>query len=289
MLERAIAAGRAPALARIVQEGVYVNDVVAAFPSVTPVCAATITTGVGPDRHLIPSMNWYHRFEHRYIEYGSSFSASRQFGIVRSLTDTIYRMNAEHLSNETPTVFEQTRRHGAAHRRDDLPDLPRPPSARGGPGVGAGADGDLDALPPDRLRAHGALLCRPLRQPQHRLPRTAGDARRARPAHRLRWLLPGGARPLRLHAVLAARQRWLVAQARTAGADHLDRRRRPPAGAADACRRRTGPVPRRPRRDRLLRPLADTGAGVDPAGEGARGLPPRQAEARCGRWARSWR
>jgi hypothetical protein len=106
MLDRAIAAGRAPALARIAQEGVYVNDVVAAFPSVTPVCAATITTGVGPDEHLIPSMNWYHRFEERYVEYGSSFSATRQFGVVRSLTDTVYRMNAEHLSNDTPTVFE---------------------------------------------------------------------------------------------------------------------------------------------------------------------------------------
>jgi hypothetical protein len=106
MLERAMAAGRAPALQRIAQEGVYVNDVVAAFPSVTPVCAATIATGVGPDEHLIPSMNWYHRYEQRYVEYGSSFSATRQFGVVRSLTDTVYRMNAEHLSDNTPTVFE---------------------------------------------------------------------------------------------------------------------------------------------------------------------------------------
>ncbi len=106
MLERAIATGRAPALARIRQEGVYVDDCVAAFPSVTPVCAATITTGVGPDRHLIPSMNWYHREEARYVEYGSSFSASRQFGVLRSLTDTVYRMNAEHLSHDVDTVFE---------------------------------------------------------------------------------------------------------------------------------------------------------------------------------------
>ena len=106
MLERAIASGRAPALARIRQEGVYIDDCVAAFPSVTPVCAATITTGVGPDRHLIPSMNWYHREEARYVEYGSSFSASRQFGVLRSLTDTVYRMNAEHLSREVLTVYE---------------------------------------------------------------------------------------------------------------------------------------------------------------------------------------
>jgi hypothetical protein len=106
MLERAVAVGRAPALARIMQDGVYVDDCVAAFPSVTPVCAATITTGVGPDRHHIPSMNWYHREEGRYVEYGSSFSASRQFGVIRSLTDTVYRMNAEHLSREVETVFE---------------------------------------------------------------------------------------------------------------------------------------------------------------------------------------
>ncbi len=106
MLERAIAAGRAPALHRIQQEGVYVDDCVAAFPSVTPVCASTITTGVGPDMHHIPSMNWYHRDEARYVEYGSSFSASRQFGVLRSLTDTVYRMNAEHLSPHVNTVFE---------------------------------------------------------------------------------------------------------------------------------------------------------------------------------------
>jgi predicted AlkP superfamily pyrophosphatase or phosphodiesterase len=106
MLERAIATGRAPALQRILEEGVYVSACVAAFPSVTPVCAATIATGVGPDQHLIPSMNWYHRAEQRYVEYGSSFSATRQFGVVRSLTDTVYRMNAEHLSSEVETVFE---------------------------------------------------------------------------------------------------------------------------------------------------------------------------------------
>ncbi len=111
MLERAIAVGRAPALERIRDEGSYVNDCVAVFPSVTPVCAASITTGVGPDQHWIPSMNWYHREEARYVEYGSSFSASRQFGVIRSLTDTVYRMNAEHLSHDVETVFESLDDH----------------------------------------------------------------------------------------------------------------------------------------------------------------------------------
>jgi predicted AlkP superfamily pyrophosphatase or phosphodiesterase len=106
MLERAIAAGRAPAMAEIMRRGHYVPECVASFPSVTPVCAATITTGLGPDRHGIPSMNWYHREEGRYVEYGSSFSASRQFGVLRSLTDTVYRMNSEHLAPDALTVFE---------------------------------------------------------------------------------------------------------------------------------------------------------------------------------------
>jgi hypothetical protein len=106
MLERAIAAGVAPVLERLMQNGRYVPDCVAAFPSVTPVCAASIITGVGQDAHRIPGMNWFHREEHRYVEYGSSFRAAQRFGIARQLTDTVYNMNRAHLSRETPTVFE---------------------------------------------------------------------------------------------------------------------------------------------------------------------------------------
>jgi Type I phosphodiesterase / nucleotide pyrophosphatase len=80
---------------------------VAAFPSVTPVCAASIATGTAPDAHHIPAMNWYHRGEGRYVEYGTSFRASQAFGFKQSLTDTIYNMNLEHLAADVPTVFER--------------------------------------------------------------------------------------------------------------------------------------------------------------------------------------
>jgi hypothetical protein len=106
MLERAIAAGTAPVLERLVNDGLYVPDCVAAFPSVTPVCAASIVTGVGQDEHRIPAMNWFHREENRYVEYGSSFRAAQRFGIARQLTDTVYNMNRAHLAAETLTVFE---------------------------------------------------------------------------------------------------------------------------------------------------------------------------------------
>lgn len=106
MLERAIEQAAAPTLARLCAAGTYVPDCVAAFPSVTPVCAASIVTGAAQDRHLIPGMNWYLREEERYVEYGSSFRSAQRFGIARQLTDTVYNMNRAHLSRETPTVFE---------------------------------------------------------------------------------------------------------------------------------------------------------------------------------------
>ena len=105
MLDRAIASGRAPALARIAQEGVYVNDVVAAFrldaglrrhdhnrcrPRPAP----------DPEHELVPPRGGALR------RVRVELLATRQFGVVRSLTDTVYRMNAEHLSNDTLTVFE---------------------------------------------------------------------------------------------------------------------------------------------------------------------------------------
>jgi hypothetical protein len=106
MLEHAVSTGRAPVLEAVMERGTYVADCCAAFPSVTPVCAATIATGVRQDEHRIASMNWYHRDERRYVEYGSSFSASRRFGLARQLNDTVYNMNLEHLPADVPTVFE---------------------------------------------------------------------------------------------------------------------------------------------------------------------------------------
>jgi hypothetical protein len=106
MLERAVAAGVAPVLGELMRRGAYVPDCAAAFPSVTPVCAASIATGTSQDRHRVPGMNWYRREEERYVEYGSSFRAAQRFGIVRQLTDTVYNLNRAHLAAEVPTVFE---------------------------------------------------------------------------------------------------------------------------------------------------------------------------------------
>jgi hypothetical protein len=107
MLERAVAEGRAPLFGEILRRGFYEPECVSVFPSVTPAAAASITTGRLPDEHGVPSICWYHRGEGRYVDYGSSSAAVRTFGVLRTITDTVYNMNFDHLSRRSPTVFER--------------------------------------------------------------------------------------------------------------------------------------------------------------------------------------
>jgi Type I phosphodiesterase / nucleotide pyrophosphatase len=106
-LERAVAEGVAPTFEALLDRGTLIRDCVSTYPSVTPVASSEIATGVGPDRHWIPGMNWYHRVERRYVEYGTSLEATRTFGLFRTLYDTVYNMNMSHLSHEVETVFER--------------------------------------------------------------------------------------------------------------------------------------------------------------------------------------
>lgn len=106
MLERAAQTGSAPLLAEILRRGTYVPNCASVFPSLTPAAASSITTGARVDAHGVPSINWYHRGEARYVEYGSSWPATRTFGVLRTLNDIVYNMNFEHLSRSQPTFFE---------------------------------------------------------------------------------------------------------------------------------------------------------------------------------------
>jgi hypothetical protein len=113
MLERAVAEGKAPTFGALIERGVLIPDCVSSFPSVTPVACAEMVTGVAADRHWISGMNWYHRLERRYVEYGSSLEATRAFGVFRALYDLVYNMNLGHLSPEVETLFESLEDAGA--------------------------------------------------------------------------------------------------------------------------------------------------------------------------------
>jgi predicted AlkP superfamily pyrophosphatase or phosphodiesterase len=107
MLERAVEEGRAPTFGALLERGVLIGDCVSSFPSVTPVACAEMVTGVAADRHWISGMNWYHRLERRYVEYGSSLDATRTVGVFRALYDLVYNMNLAHLSPQVETLFER--------------------------------------------------------------------------------------------------------------------------------------------------------------------------------------
>jgi Type I phosphodiesterase / nucleotide pyrophosphatase len=107
MLHRAVAEGRAPTFGALIERGVLIPDCVSSFPSVTPVACAEMVTGLGSDGHWISGMNWYHRLERRYVEYGSSLEATRSFGVFRALYDLVYNMNLAHLNPAAETLFEQ--------------------------------------------------------------------------------------------------------------------------------------------------------------------------------------
>jgi type I phosphodiesterase/nucleotide pyrophosphatase len=104
-LHRAVDGGRAPALSFLRDHADY-REGTSVFPSLTPVCLTSIATGAGPGVHHIPSLVWWNRGERRIVEYGSSFPALRAAGLSQSLLDTIFNMNAQHLSPQAVTMFE---------------------------------------------------------------------------------------------------------------------------------------------------------------------------------------
>jgi len=112
MLLEATRSGVAPNFAALLERGHLIGDCVSSFPSVTPVCNSEIVTGERPDRHRISGSNWFSRAEGRYVEYGSSFEATRAFGLFRTLYDIVYNMNMAHLSHEVETVFERLADNG---------------------------------------------------------------------------------------------------------------------------------------------------------------------------------
>jgi type I phosphodiesterase/nucleotide pyrophosphatase len=105
VFEAAVGDDRTPALSFLAEQGRY-SRAVSTFPSLTPVCLASIATGAHPDVHQIPHLVWYDRRRKRLVEYGSSFAAVRAAGMARSIFDTIINLNRLHLGTDAVTLYE---------------------------------------------------------------------------------------------------------------------------------------------------------------------------------------
>ena len=175
-------------------------------------------------------------------------------------------MNAAHLSPRRRDRVRVARRRRRAHRRDDLPDLPRAPPPRGRQRDRAGADRHLDAVPAHGRRAR-ASCSTPTSSPAAR-PAAAGSS--GMPGIRDQHTGCVGAYLVEhdlfdfLLFSLPDNDAWSHrngphAQVTSiAAADRQLERLMHAAGGA-------GRVPRRARGDRDLRPLAGGGRGADPA------------------------
>jgi predicted AlkP superfamily pyrophosphatase or phosphodiesterase len=129
-----------PAIRFLAEHGEY-KRAASVFPSLTPVCLASIATGAYPDVHEIPHLVWWYRKEQRIVEYGSSFGAARAAGITRTLRDTVIDLNAKHLSRNAETIYESLESAGlttgainitcyrGTHRH--LPTIPGVPAVNG--------------------------------------------------------------------------------------------------------------------------------------------------------------
>jgi predicted AlkP superfamily pyrophosphatase or phosphodiesterase len=106
LFDAALAAGRAPTIQALVDRGSLAAPCVSSFPSLTPVCLSAIATGHHPDRSFIPHLTWYRRGEGRFVEYGSSFSATLVEGAQVAINDAILNLNHLHLSQRDATLFE---------------------------------------------------------------------------------------------------------------------------------------------------------------------------------------
>ena len=129
-----------PALRFLLDHGSY-RRAASTFPSLTPVCLASIATGAHGDLHEIPHLVWWHRGERRLVEYGSSFAAMRAAGLTQGLRDTIVNLNERHLGKRAETVYEALEGAGLTTaainitcyrgRHRHLPTLPGVPAVNG--------------------------------------------------------------------------------------------------------------------------------------------------------------
>src|SRR5436305_15351446 len=85
-----------PAIRFLAEHGEY-RRASSVFPSLTPVCLASISTGAYPDVHEIPHLVWWYRAAQRIVEYASSFGAIRAVGFARSLRHPTVVLNATQL------------------------------------------------------------------------------------------------------------------------------------------------------------------------------------------------
>ena len=111
-LEHGIGQGLLPAFSFLIENGRLYPDCISVFPTVTPACTASLTTGAPPSLHGIPGIVWYHRGERRIIDYGSNWYSILRNGLVQAAQEYLFNLNHKHLGWQVRTIYEDLESKG---------------------------------------------------------------------------------------------------------------------------------------------------------------------------------
>ncbi|MGD9678958.1 MAG: alkaline phosphatase family protein [Vulcanibacillus sp.] len=106
-LEKAKESNNVPALQYLIDNGIYNNQCVTVFPSMTAPIDASLLTGVYPNQHKIPGLIWYSSKEKRLINYMNGSNTVLKLGINSTIRDLLININELHLSKQIKTIYEE--------------------------------------------------------------------------------------------------------------------------------------------------------------------------------------
>lgn len=111
-LQEGLRGGKLPALSFLMKHGRYETGMVSSFPTMSVTIDSTLLTGTYADEHRIPGLFWFDVPHRRYVNYGTSLMEIMKVGPNSALTDSLFALNNEHLSKQTPTLHETLAERG---------------------------------------------------------------------------------------------------------------------------------------------------------------------------------
>ncbi|MED1725311.1 alkaline phosphatase family protein [Brevibacillus parabrevis] len=112
VLERCIAANKAPGLRFLMEHSQYIPDCVTVFPTMTASIDCSLITGVYPDQHKIPGLVWYNSEQNKIVNYINGAVPVHKLGITHCATNVLFDLNERHLSKAVKTIHEVVEEHG---------------------------------------------------------------------------------------------------------------------------------------------------------------------------------
>lgn len=106
VLERCIAAKKAPGMQFLMERGQYIPDCVTVFPTMTASIDCSLITGVYPDEHKVPGLVWYDPAKGQMYNYINGAIPVQKLGITHCAMNVLFDLNERHMSKDVPTIHE---------------------------------------------------------------------------------------------------------------------------------------------------------------------------------------